>query len=76
MPLSEKVGARDIKALYEERYGEEKLVNIKAGVLGLPDIDIKRGWTVGGFQVHSEGDRAVVVVRCTLFFVCMRRIGD
>jgi len=61
MPLSEKVNARDIKALYEEKYGEEKLVSIKAGVPGLPDIENKHGWTVGGFQVHSEGDRAVVV---------------
>jgi len=61
MPLSEKVSARDIKALYEERYGEEKLVTIKAGVPGLSDIENKHGWTVGGFQVHSEGDRAVVV---------------
>ena len=63
MPLGEKVTARDIKALYEERYGEEKLVHIKAGVPGLADIENRHGWTVGGFQVHSEGDRAVVVVR-------------
>ncbi|OJA08619.1 hypothetical protein AZE42_04837 [Rhizopogon vesiculosus] len=61
MPLSEKVTARDVKALYEEKYGAEKLVHIKAGVPGLPDIENKHGWTVGGFQVHSEGDRAVVV---------------
>ncbi|KAH7921999.1 bifunctional acetylglutamate kinase/N-acetyl-gamma-glutamyl-phosphate reductase [Leucogyrophana mollusca] len=61
MPLSEKVSARDIKALYEEKYAGEKLIHIKAGVPGLQDIENKHGWTVGGFQVHSEGDRAVVV---------------
>lgn len=61
VPLSEKVTARDVKALYEEKYGEEKLVHVKASVPGLSDIENKHGWTVGGFQVHSEGDRAVVV---------------
>ncbi|KAG2074443.1 bifunctional acetylglutamate kinase/N-acetyl-gamma-glutamyl-phosphate reductase [Suillus decipiens] len=61
IPLSEKVTARDIAALYEEKYGGEKLIHIKAAVPGLSDIENKHGWTVGGFQVHSEGDRAVVV---------------
>ena len=63
MPLSEKVTARDVRALYEERYSGEKLVTIKNEVPTLVDIENKHGWTVGGFQVHSEGDRAVVVVR-------------
>ncbi|KAH7908793.1 hypothetical protein BJ138DRAFT_1068142 [Hygrophoropsis aurantiaca] len=61
MPLSEKVSAKDIKALYVERYGGEKLINIQAGVPVLQDVENKHGWTVGGFQVHSDGDRAVVV---------------
>ena len=63
MPLSEKVTARDIRALYEEKYSGEKLVKIQNDVPTLADIENKHGWTVGGFQVHSEGDRAVVVVR-------------
>lgn len=62
VPLSEKVTARDVKDLYEEKYSGEKLIHVKAGVPGLSDIENKHGWTVGGFQVHSEGDRAVVVV--------------
>jgi len=61
VPLSEKVTARDVKDLYEEKYSGEKLIHVKAGVPGLSDIENKHGWTVGGFQVHSEGDRAVVV---------------
>lgn len=61
MPLSEKVSAKDIKTLYEELYSGEKLVTIKSDVPGLQDVENKQGWTVGGFQVHSEGDRAVVV---------------
>ncbi|KAF7984153.1 hypothetical protein HWV62_16812 [Athelia sp. TMB] len=61
MPLSEKVSARDVKALYEKMYSGEKLVTINRDVPGLRDVENKHGWTVGGFQVHSEGDRAVVV---------------
>ncbi|RPD52723.1 bifunctional acetylglutamate kinase/N-acetyl-gamma-glutamyl-phosphate reductase [Lentinus tigrinus ALCF2SS1-7] len=61
MPLSEKVTARDVRALYEERYQGEKLVRIKNEVPTLVDVENQHGWTVGGFQVHSEGDRAVVV---------------
>ncbi|KAG2117613.1 hypothetical protein DEU56DRAFT_711550, partial [Suillus clintonianus] len=54
IPLSEKVTARDVQALYEEKHGEEKLVHIKAGVPGLLDIENKHGWTVGGFQVTAK----------------------
>ncbi|KDQ55507.1 hypothetical protein JAAARDRAFT_71357 [Jaapia argillacea MUCL 33604] len=61
MPLSEKVSAKDIKELYVQKYGGEKLITIKREPPVLQDIEQKHGWTVGGFQVHSEGDRAVVV---------------
>ncbi|EJF61495.1 bifunctional acetylglutamate kinase/N-acetyl-gamma-glutamyl-phosphate reductase [Dichomitus squalens LYAD-421 SS1] len=61
MPLSERATARDVRALYEEKYGGERLVTIKSEVPTLVDVENKHGWTVGGFQVHSEGDRAVVV---------------
>ena len=61
MPLNAKITAREVRALYEERYAGEKLVKIRAEVPTLPDIENQHGWTVGGFQVHSEGDRAVVV---------------
>ncbi|OSX62420.1 hypothetical protein POSPLADRAFT_1142820 [Postia placenta MAD-698-R-SB12] len=61
MSLSEKVTAKDVKALYEESYKDEKLVRIQRDVPVVPDVANQHGWTVGGFQVHSEGDRAVVV---------------
>ena len=68
MPLSEKVAARDVRGLYEEKYGGERLVTVRSEVPTLADVENKHGWTVGGFQVHSEGDRAVVVVRSLFFF--------
>ncbi|KAL6303715.1 bifunctional acetylglutamate kinase/N-acetyl-gamma-glutamyl-phosphate reductase [Sparassis latifolia] len=61
MPLSERVSARDVRALYEQKYSGEKLVRIKSEVPVLQDVENQHGWAVGGFQVHSEGDRAVVV---------------
>ncbi|KAI0828574.1 acetylglutamate kinase ARG6 [Trametes gibbosa] len=61
MPLSERVTARDVRALYEEKYADERLVQIKNEVPSIVDVENQHGWTVGGFQVHSEGDRAVVV---------------
>lgn len=62
VPLNGKITAREVKALYEEKYAGEKLVKIMAGVPELKDFQGKHGWVVGGVQVHSEGDRAVVVV--------------
>lgn len=63
MPLSEKLTAKDVKVLYEEKYAGEKLITIKREVPSLQDVEKKHGWAVGGFQVHSDGDRAVVVAR-------------
>ncbi|KAH8109944.1 bifunctional acetylglutamate kinase/N-acetyl-gamma-glutamyl-phosphate reductase [Phellopilus nigrolimitatus] len=60
-PLSRKIAAREVKALYEELYAGERLITVGAAVPGLADVENKHGWTVGGFQVHSEGDRVVVV---------------
>lgn len=62
MPLRQKVTAKDVVGLYEQMYGEERLVRIKKEVPVLADIMGKHTWTVGGFQVHSEGERVVVVV--------------
>jgi len=62
MPLNRKVTARNVRELYEEKYDGEKLIKILKGVPDLKDYENKHGWVVGGFQVHSEGDRAVVVV--------------
>ncbi|KAI0338317.1 bifunctional acetylglutamate kinase/N-acetyl-gamma-glutamyl-phosphate reductase [Trametopsis cervina] len=61
MPLNQSITAREVKELYENKYSAERLITIKKEVPTLLDIENKHGWTVGGFQVHSEGDRAVVV---------------
>lgn len=66
-PLSRKVDAREVKALYEEMYGGEALIRISASVPTLPDVENKQGWSVGGFQVHSSGERVVIVVRIAAF---------
>lgn len=62
MPLNGKVTAKNVRELYEEKYEGEKLIKVLKGVPDLKDYEGKHGWVVGGFQVHSEGDRAVVVV--------------
>ncbi|KAJ4469190.1 acetylglutamate kinase ARG6 [Lentinula aciculospora] len=61
MPLSEQLTAQDIVSLYQQKYQGEKLVKIKKEVPALADIEGKHSWIVGGVQVHSEGDRVVVV---------------
>lgn len=63
MPLSTKVTAKEVVALYEEKYAGEKLIRIKKEVPSLRDVENQHSWTVGGFQIHSDGDRAVIVVR-------------
>ena len=55
-------GKQARRELYEQAYAGEKLVRVRNEVPTLPDIENQHGWTVGGFQVHSAGDRAVVVV--------------
>lgn len=61
IPLNRTVSAREIAELFEEKYGKERLVRIKKDVPALKDIEGKHGWVVGGFQVHSEGERVVIV---------------
>lgn len=61
-PLARKVSAKDVRALYEEMYQGERLISIVSKVPELKDIENQQGWAVGGFQVHSEGERVVIVV--------------
>lgn len=65
MPLSQSMTARNVNELYEEKYQGEKLVTLRKEVPVLKDIEGKHGWTAGGVQVHSEGERVVVVVCLT-----------
>lgn len=69
VPLKEKMSAADLHKLYEEMYKEEKLIRIQREIPEVADISGKHGWTVGGFQMHSSGKRAVVVVRVFPFWV-------
>ena len=75
MPLNGKLTAKNVRELYAEKYEGEKLVKILNGVPDLKDYENKHGWVVGGFQVHSEGDRAVVVVSPELMFSVSSKIG-
>ncbi|KAH8109909.1 hypothetical protein DFH11DRAFT_1515034, partial [Phellopilus nigrolimitatus] len=76
VPLSRKVAAREVRALYNEMYTGEHLITVGSAVLGLADVENKHGRTVGGYQVHSEGGRVVVVVRShELNLFMLHRVG-
>ncbi|KAG6820032.1 hypothetical protein H0H93_006267 [Arthromyces matolae] len=61
IPLNGKLTAAEVVAKFKETYEGNKLVKIIKDVPQLPDIENKHTWVVGGFQVHSAGDRVVVV---------------
>ena len=61
------MSAADLVKLYEEMYKGEKLIRVQREIPEVADISGKHGWTVGGFQMHSSGKRAVVVVRAHSF---------
>lgn len=61
IPLRSPLTSRQVKELFEERYGEEKLVEILPSVPEISDIALKHGFKAGGFQVHSSGERVVIV---------------
>ncbi|KAN0065633.1 hypothetical protein ACQY0O_000762 [Thecaphora frezii] len=61
VPLKEKMTAKQVRKLYEEFYEGERMVKIRGEVPQITDIVHHHGIVLGGFQVHSEGDRVVVV---------------
>jgi len=61
IPLSDKLTAKDVVLMFEERYAGEKLVKIRKEVPELKDVRNNHGWVVGGFQTSAEGDRVVIV---------------
>ncbi|BGP51025.1 hypothetical protein JCM10450v2_006951 [Rhodotorula kratochvilovae] len=61
VPLSREMRASEIKALFEERYGDEKLVKVQSDVPEIYQIAGKHGVRIGGIQVHSSGKRVVLV---------------
>jgi len=62
IPLKEKLTSKDVVSLFEEMYGDEKLIRIQKDVVEIKDVQGKHGWRVGGFQTSSNGDRVVIVV--------------
>jgi hypothetical protein len=63
VPISKKLRASEVRDLFEDKYRGEHLVKIQKGVPEIKDIAGKHGFVAGGFQVHSSGERVVVVVR-------------
>ncbi|PPQ96704.1 hypothetical protein CVT26_010256 [Gymnopilus dilepis] len=61
IPLKEKMTAKDVIQLFEEKYQGEKLIKIQKDVVQLKDVEGKHGWSVGGFQMSVDGDRVVIV---------------
>lgn len=61
-PLKVQMNARNVRELYEEKYGKEKLLTVQNAVPSIQEIEGSQGWRVGGIQVHSSGKRVVAVV--------------
>lgn len=60
-PLKQKLTSKDVRNLFLEFYDQDKLVEIGMQVPEVKDISLKHGIKIGGFQVHSDGKRVVVV---------------
>jgi N-acetyl-gamma-glutamyl-phosphate reductase/acetylglutamate kinase len=52
--------SRDIRQLYQNRYAGEKLVKVIGESPLVKNIAGRHGVEVGGFAVHSSGERVVV----------------
>jgi N-acetyl-gamma-glutamyl-phosphate reductase/acetylglutamate kinase len=64
IPLKSKLTAADVHALFQQKYGGERLIRIQKDVPDLKDVEGKHDFVVGYCQVSSAGDRVVVVVSC------------
>ena len=62
VPLKGRLTAKEVADLFEEKYKGDQLVKIGKKPPRVGDVQGKHTWSVGGFQVHSEGDRVVIVV--------------
>lgn len=63
VPLTSDLRASNVRELFEEKYEGEPLVKLNTNVPEIGEISGQHGFVAGGFQVHSGGKRAVVVVR-------------
>lgn len=62
IPLSGQMKSRDIRQIYQDRFAGEKLVKIVGESPLVKNIAGRHGVEVGGFAVHSGGERVVVNV--------------
>ena len=60
-PLKEKLTSKQVKAMYQDFFKDEKLIRVQDKVPEIKDIELQHGLKIGGFQVHSDGKRVVVV---------------
>lgn len=61
-PLQRKMTAKEVRKAYEDFYSQSgPLVQLTDTVPEVHDITGKHGLKIGGFQVHSDGKRVVVV---------------
>lgn len=61
VPLRTKLTSKQVKELFQEKYRKEPLIEIRNEVPEIRDIALTHGFKVGGFQVHSTGERVVMV---------------
>lgn len=62
VPLAKPLTSRDIRNLYQDRYAGEPLVRITGEPPSVKAIGGTHGIEVGGFGVHSSGNRVVINV--------------
>lgn len=62
VPLKHEMRASEVRKLFDERYGQEKLVQVQNEAPEIYQIAGKHGVRIGGIQVHSSGKRVVLVV--------------
>jgi N-acetyl-gamma-glutamyl-phosphate reductase/acetylglutamate kinase len=60
VPLAAPLAARDVWALFEEKYKGERLVRLQRDAVVLPDVERRHGMCVRRVQVQSAGERVVV----------------
>ena len=60
LPLKHSMASRDIRNIYAERYAREKLIKVIGESPTVKAIAGKHGIEVGGFGVHSSGERVIV----------------
>lgn len=68
VPLKKEMRSAEIREIFEKFFAGEKLVQVGMAVPEVGEIAGKNGVKIGGFQVHSEGKRVVIVVCSFLFF--------